>query len=115
MFLTFDGHLQACQGVIPLAGDPVEAAARLFELPFLDFPQALSAYSDVADEAGTREDVEMLGDGLPGDFGAGRKTCDGQWAAPGETRYELEACLVAEGGEDEDGVVEARAVVRGAG
>ena len=89
MFLTFNGQLETSERLVPLAGDPVETTARRVELPRLDFPQPLAADTNVADETGSRQDVEMLGDRLARDLGAGGQAGDGQGAAGAQARQQV--------------------------
>src|SRR6202034_3177128 len=70
VLFALDRQLQAREGVIPLVGDALQAAAGLFQLARFYFPQAFSTYADVADQAGFREDVQVFGDRLTSDVGA---------------------------------------------
>src|SRR5579871_5684678 len=100
MLFTFDGEPQARQGIIPLAGDVFQAAARGFELARFNFPQALAADTDVADQAGAGQDVQVFGDGLAGDVRAVGEAGYGEGAYSAEADDQVETGFVAEGGEN---------------
>src|SRR5512143_3022465 len=54
------------EGFVPALRDPIEVAAGLGQALRLRLPHPLAAPPEVADEAGVGEDLEVLGDGLPG-------------------------------------------------
>jgi hypothetical protein len=101
MLLTFDGQLQAAESIVPLTGDAIETAARFLDLPGLDLPQALASHAEVANEAGTGEDVQVLGDRLPRDVGTVGEPSDGEWPACAQAGHQIEPGFVAEGREDQ--------------
>lgn len=103
MLFTFDRKLQAGQGVIPLVGNVLQAAARGFQLPRFNFPQALAADADVAHQAGAGEDVQMFGDGLAGDFRTVGEARNGQRAHGAQAHHEIEPGFIAERGKHRGG------------
>jgi len=74
--LTFDSGLQSHERVIPLLPDEVERTARLFQPRAFKLPQALASHFDVAHQARTGQDMQVLRDRLAADVGSGCELCD---------------------------------------
>jgi len=105
-----DRELQARQGVIPLAGNPLQATAGRLDLPGLHLPEPLAADTNVTDQAGAGQDVQMLGDGLARDVGAVGEPRNGQRPAGAQAGHQGEPGLVAQGGENRGRAPDAVAV-----
>ena len=97
---VLDEPPQAAESFVPPLGDLVERAARFVEPLRLQLPDTLPPAANVADETGAGKDIQVLGDGLTRDGGAGREKCDRLWAACAEPIDEREPRLVAERGKD---------------
>src|SRR5215472_4443763 len=78
LFLLFLLHElpQALEGLIPALRDLVEIAARLVELVRVKRPDAFSPPPAIVGEPGLGQDLQVLGDGLARDGGAGREPGD---------------------------------------
>src|SRR2546430_15086602 len=71
--VVFDERSQALQRLIPVLGDLVEVAACLLEPGCIERPDAFPPPPAIMDEAGTSEDLQVLGDRLARHGGAGRE------------------------------------------
>jgi hypothetical protein len=74
--LTFDSGLQSHERVIPLLPDEVERTACLFQPRAFKLPQALASHFDVAHQARSSQDMQVLRDRLACDVGSGCELCD---------------------------------------
>src|SRR5438445_1039745 len=73
---ALDERLQPAERLVPLPGDGVQRLAGLQERPGTQLPDALAPAAGAADDAGARQDLEVLGDRLAGDRGAGGEPGD---------------------------------------
>jgi hypothetical protein len=95
----FDEGAEAVEGGVPLAGERVEVVLEGLDGEGVDLVEALAAGVGAADEAGSLEDAEVLGDGLAGDGRAFCKLGYRALLAGAELGQQRETCFIAEGGE----------------
>src|SRR5262249_13259333 len=109
---VFHEGAKPLERAVPLCRNLLERAAGLGEAAGPDLPDPLAAAAQAPDQARLGERVEMLGDRLPRDASALGQADDGERPIGAETRHQLEARLVAEGGEDRSGPGHAAAHVQ---
>src|SRR5712692_2308545 len=75
-FTFFNKPLQAVEGLVPLRRNACQTSLRRAQRLRLELPDALPAGAMAAHETCAGEHVQMLGDRLPRDAGAGGETHD---------------------------------------
>jgi hypothetical protein len=96
----FDEGAEAVEGGVPLAGEGVEVVFKGLDGEGVELVEAFAAGVGAADDAGSFEDAEMLGDGLAGDRRAFSELGYRPLLAVAKLGQQRETRLVAEGGEE---------------
>src|SRR5260370_26784159 len=95
--------LEPAEGLVPLAFDVVEPTSRLVEAGRLDLPDVVAAHAGAAHQAGAREHVQVLRDGLARDARTRGEAGDRHRSPRAQSGDEAEACLFPERGENRRG------------
>src|SRR5713101_492806 len=104
--LALQRGLEPAEGLVPLAFDVVEPPSRLVEAGRLDLPDVVAAHAGAAHQAGAREHVQVLRDGLARDARTRGEAGDRHRSPRAQSGDEAEAGLVPERGEDRRGAGE---------
>jgi hypothetical protein len=93
-----DELAQSSKSVIPLLGNQVEVAPRVFKPLRVQLPNAFAPVPGVTHETCFFHQAQMFGDRLTRAVGARGEPRDGHRSAIAEARHEAQAGLVPEGG-----------------